>query len=366
MAHASRRTTLPENPDDHQAYRDETAIGFMHALDVLGLDRGEAMQAHSFRKFNTPVSCFLGWQDQPSMTAVLRAQYGRTASHLYEAVRWVFFVQQVSAFITYLQAVAKPPKSTIGQHLAEAGAACKTASDRIRATREALADNEKLSASMSELGRHLLASGRDPDAFEAVFQKATHATMILFPAFVRRSADADRARELAHELDACTPGRAGWSNYEDTCLRVLRFLFMPPFRRVFAQRRSQDGVVRRDAIIPNTSSQPFWSMVRLRFECKNVVVEFKNLQAGATSGSVTQMRIYLDKPTIGKFGLLLTRKPPSAALLRSRRAAYSEGNGKLILILDDKLVKTALVARAYLGTANYLLEQLVAEFDVSY
>lgn len=175
----------------------------------------------------------------------------------------------------------------------------------------------------------------------------------------------DRGRTLGRKLENCAAGQEYWRKYEDLCMDILRFLFVPPFRNVLVQVRSADRHERRDAILPNNQYSGFWQIIREEFNSRHIVCEFKNLRGVGSKASVNQLRIYLSKPTIGRFGLLFVRKLPGKGLLQAQRDAYEQSN-ILILILDDGKVQKLLKARAYLGSADELLETEKVSFEITY
>jgi hypothetical protein len=56
---------------------------------------------------------------------------------------------------------------------------------------------------------------------------------------------------LRQRLKQCPSGRAGSKEYEDTCIEILKFLFVPPLNPPVIQPRSYSGIDRRDAVFPN-------------------------------------------------------------------------------------------------------------------
>jgi len=175
----------------------------------------------------------------------------------------------------------------------------------------------------------------------------------------------DRASILEKKLENCAAGRRNWRKYEDLCIDILRFLFVPPFRNVLVQVRTADKHERRDAILPNNQYSGFWQVIREEFDSRHIVCEFKNLRSVSSKASVNQLRVYLSKRTIGRFGLLFVRKVPGEGLLQAQRDAYEQSN-ILILIFDDTKVQKLLKARAYLGSADEVLETEKVSFEIAY
>ncbi len=174
-----------------------------------------------------------------------------------------------------------------------------------------------------------------------------------------------RSKELSRELKECKPGIESWKNYEDVCLKILRCLFLPPFKEVKLQARSNGNLERRDAILPNNQYSGFWQLIRNEFDSRHIVCEFKNGASGGQKNSLNQLRIYLSKPTIGRFGLLFVRTSPSKALMQAQRDAYEQSR-VMILIFDDEKLMKLLNARAYLGEADDFLNNEKVNFEISY
>ncbi|KPJ48884.1 MAG: hypothetical protein AMJ41_04055, partial [candidate division Zixibacteria bacterium DG_27] len=101
------------------------------------------------------------------------------------------------------------------------------------------------------------------------------------------------------------------------------------------------------------------------FNSRHIICEFKNYSSKASKGELNQLRLYLAKPTVGRFGLLFVRKAPSKQLLAARKRAYEESQ-VLILLLNDELVEKMLKMRAFTGHPEEILEDLKIEFELSY
>ncbi len=56
--------------------------------------------------------------------------------------------------------------------------------------------------------------------------------------------------DLIRRLEDCPIGSAGWSAFEDICIAILEFLFVPPLTRPIIQPRTLSGTNRRDAVLP--------------------------------------------------------------------------------------------------------------------
>lgn len=167
------------------------------------------------------------------------------------------------------------------------------------------------------------------------------------------------------ELSKCPSGRSSWAQYEDICIKALRFLFSPPFKSILIQKRTADNHERRDAILTNNQYQGFWHLIREEFGSRHVVCEFKNKQEGLSKNDLNQLRIYLLRPSIGKFGLLFVRHGLSASLIQAQRNAYEQSQ-MMILVITDRMLISMMKLRTFTGAAEHLLETAKARFEVEY
>lgn len=178
--------------------------------------------------------------------------------------------------------------------------------------------------------------------------------------------DISNAISLIDELKSCKVGYHSWKKYENTCTKITQFLFIPPHKRLFFQVNNDSKHQRRDVIIPNYQTDGFWKSIKDEFSSKNIVFEFKNgKDANREKSSINQLRIYLSKPTIGKFGFLFLRNKPEKTLLEARKNAYEE-SGILILILHDKLVEDMILLKTVLGSCEDIIESEKINFELAY
>jgi hypothetical protein len=190
-------------------------------------------------------------------------------------------------------------------------------------------------------------------------------TMLIAPHSLHSNDRLRVAHELEDELRHLPSGRDHWLTYEGLIQRILWFLFVPPQREVIIQARTENGHERRDAIIPNIASGGFWDTLRREFETKHIVFEMKNSDSAAAKEDIIQLRTYLSKPTIGRFGVLVTRKGASKSAGIAQGEAYSQ-NRILALILDDDDVVDLMRARTFLGSPELALESKKIQFEVRF
>jgi hypothetical protein len=175
----------------------------------------------------------------------------------------------------------------------------------------------------------------------------------------------DRAHSLLARLKDCRPGRDDATMFQALCVELLEYLFVPPLARVVPQSARSDGHEIRDAVLPNTAGGYFWESIRREFDAKHLVVEFKNYAGAVGKDDVNQLRQYLGRKSLGRFGLLMSRRPPSESALTAQADAYGE-QGILILFIDDSVVGELVDARSEGRDPSGILQELKERFEIAY
>jgi Holliday junction resolvase-like predicted endonuclease len=147
-----------------------------------------------------------------------------------------------------------------------------------------------------------------------------------------------RAEELIQLLESLEPGKAFWRQYEDLCLEILNYLFIPPFRVPKVQSRSEDGLDIRDAVYPIGNGHHFWDGVKSDCRTRFTVAEFKNHTSGPSQKEVESLQQYLFKKAMRMFGLLCARLPPTDSALKARRRSWLEFDKLIVILSDDELI----------------------------
>jgi len=174
------------------------------------------------------------------------------------------------------------------------------------------------------------------------------------------------AEKLSDRIDNCKPGIKYWKDYGKLGIDSIQYLFLPELETIYVQKRTENGHQVRDAILPNTYYSGFWEHIRHEFSSKNIVIEFKNgVSSGIDKNSLNQLRVYLSKKTIGRFGILFIRQKPTTSLLLARKLAYEE-SGILILLIDDLLLKKLLACKAMTGSCTEFLQLQKIKFEIEY
>jgi len=139
-------------------------------------------------------------------------------------------------------------------------------------------------------------------------------------------------KALITRLKACPKGESGWKEFEDVCIAILTYLFVPPLSPPRVQVRTYSGTDRRDVVNPNRNyrSSDTWGQLYVELKARLILFEFKNYsrqQIGKED--VNQIVSYLTNP-MGTLAILCGNKLPNESAHIKRNSIYSD---KKIIIL---------------------------------
>ena len=173
--------------------------------------------------------------------------------------------------------------------------------------------------------------------------------------------------DLIQRLNECPVGRTGWRQYEDICIDILKFLFIPPLHGPQIQARSLSGVDIRDAIFPNRNldQQSIWGQLRHELGARLVLFEFKNYDSETIGSSeVDQIRNYLTNP-MGKLGIMVSSKEPHENAKKRRNQVYTS-EGKVILLLTSDHLREMIHMKERGDDPTLLIMEQVELFYMQY
>lgn len=124
--------------------------------------------------------------------------------------------------------------------------------------------------------------------------------------------------------------------FEETICQLLPSLLYPQLDFAEEQSRTDSGVQIRDLIFYNNRSHEFFQGLYDDYDCKQIVVELKNVKE-IEREHINQLNRYLSGQ-FGRFGMLFTRNTPSKKIIRNTIDLWS-GQRKCILIFDDEDLK---------------------------
>ncbi|MPV64348.1 restriction endonuclease [Burkholderia sp. BE17] len=170
-----------------------------------------------------------------------------------------------------------------------------------------------------------------------------------------------RAQELIERLESLPPGREVFREYEDLCVEILNYAFIPQLSVPSVQSRSEDGLDIRDAVFPINSDHAFWQEIKRICSTRFMVAEFKNHSESVRQREVESLQQYLYSKAMRTFGVLCSRNQPSESALLARRRAWVETD-KLILLLSDEELKDLVRAKSYGEKLTDVLDAQLQEF----
>lgn len=121
--------------------------------------------------------------------------------------------------------------------------------------------------------------------------------------------------------------------YEDLICQMLPSILYPQLDFAEPQSRTESGVLIRDLIFYNNRSYDFLKDIYESFNCKQIVIELKNVKE-LDRNHVNQLNRYLNNQ-FGNFGILFTRNKPPKSVYRNTIDLWA-GQRKCILILTDE------------------------------
>jgi len=127
-------------------------------------------------------------------------------------------------------------------------------------------------------------------------------------------------------------GEGADKTYEREISRLLASAFYPQLDFAASQSRTDSGVLVRDLIFYNNRAHPFLDELIARYDCRQIVMELKNVKEIARE-HINQLSRYLSDQ-FGRFGVLLTRRPLSRAAFKNTIDLWS-GQRRCIIALTD-------------------------------
>ncbi len=123
--------------------------------------------------------------------------------------------------------------------------------------------------------------------------------------------------------------------YETAIGELLPSLFYPKLDFAAVQSRTDTGAVIRDLIFYNNRSDPFMKEIFDDYGSRQLVFEMKNVRE-VSRDHVSQLNRYMTDE-LGKFGILVTRKPLTKARMQSTVDLWSGQRRCIITLTDDDL-----------------------------
>jgi hypothetical protein len=165
---------------------------------------------------------------------------------------------------------------------------------------------------------------------------------------------------LLKRLLSCPSGAAGWHDFENVCIDILTYLFVPPLSAPKIQPRSYSGIDRRDAVYPNRNfiNDNNWARLYQELDARMILFEFKNYDAQEIGkDEVNQTRNYLTSP-MGRLAILCCNKSPNEAACIKRNTIFSEERKVILFLSKDELKEMLFIKERGEDPADLILDML--------
>ena len=161
-------------------------------------------------------------------------------------------------------------------------------------------------------------------------------------------------------LDSCPQGESGWKRFEDICIEILCYSFVPPLTAPRIQPRTYSGIDRRDAAFPNRNFVPGnpWAQLLIELNARVILFEFKNYdRTEIGKEEVNQTLNYMTKP-MGNLAIICCNKEPDNSAHIRRNSIYSECNKVILFITKDELKELIYLKERGADPADLILDSL--------
>lgn len=138
------------------------------------------------------------------------------------------------------------------------------------------------------------------------------------------------------KLLSTEPGRENFSQYENVCTEILKYVLGDYLTLWATQEKSDEGLYRFDLCckIKSGISHDFFDTVKHYFKTKYIVFEFKNYTKKITQKEIYTTEKYLYEKALRKVAIIISRSGADEHALQAAKGSLRE-NGKLILCLSD-------------------------------
>lgn len=144
---------------------------------------------------------------------------------------------------------------------------------------------------------------------------------------------------LVKKLRDCKAGRANWKEFEDVCVEILTFLFVPPLKKPIVQPRTYSQIDRRDAVFPNRedTGTSNWAKLYRELNARMILFEFKNYDHDDIGKEeINQTKSYLTEP-MGRLAIVCSSKMPDKSAHIKRNTIFSADKAVILFLTKEKL-----------------------------
>lgn len=167
-------------------------------------------------------------------------------------------------------------------------------------------------------------------------------------------------KELIEKLDSCPQGEGGWRAFEDVCIEILCYLFVPPLTTPRIQTHTYSGTNRRDAVFPNRNlfSENPWAQLLKELNARMILFEFKNYdRTKIGTEEVNQTLNYMTEP-MGNLAIICSNKKPDNSAFIRRNTIFSNNKKVILFITKDELKELLYIKERGADPADLILDLL--------
>ncbi|QOV37282.1 hypothetical protein IM697_02135 [Streptomyces ferrugineus] len=173
--------------------------------------------------------------------------------------------------------------------------------------------------------------------------------------------DNAEAVTFGNRLSKLSPGRESWALYQRLCQEIFEYLFSPPLRTPITESRNENGVNRRDFILPNYAPTGYWEFLRKEYRADYIVVDPKNYAGKVGKERVLQVANYLQRHGTGLFGIIVCRNGADRAAQLTIREQWIL-HDKMIIVLQDADLLQMLTDKSFGNDPVELIRQKIEDF----
>lgn len=164
---------------------------------------------------------------------------------------------------------------------------------------------------------------------------------------------------LVSKLRSIPSGKSNWHDYQKVCQEVLDYCLIPPLLEPYGELTNQAGIHRRDLIYPIPSGvMGFWGYIQGAYSATAVIVDAKNYGDALPPNEVVIVAKYLSPSKLGNFGIIISRKGPSASAKKEQITSWVH-EGKMIICLSDNDIEEIVCIKEENGEPEEILDKKI-------
>ncbi len=172
----------------------------------------------------------------------------------------------------------------------------------------------------------------------------------------------NKGKKLIKELKNCKKGKKGWKQFEDICVKILEYCFIPPIERISVQIPTDGAHHKRDIMVRIPfSSIGMWGYFLGRYGT-GLIIDCKNYTEPIGQSEVHDITKYLGNNKPSTLGIILSRTDPSESAITQRKSEYASADKKLIIFLKDEDLEKMIELKDAMHEPASVIERAITDF----